>query len=997
MRTPRRALALSALVLFWSFSASRSAAAQTSSLIHSFTNDAGQPQSGLVLDDSGVLYGTTQFGGAYGLGSVYTLTPDGLGGYTFATLHSFGGDDGSEPIAALLRGSDGKFYGTTSSGSGAGYGTVYRIDPAGTLTTLHVFDGADGSKPMAALAEGFGVLYGTASSGAQFGNGAVFRIDPSGANFSLLYIFGLSPGSPGRAGVTIGGNTIFGTTYLGANGDGLFYSLSFAGGFTPLHDFTNAEGRLPDASLVFGPDGALYGTTQFGGDGDNATVFRVDTSGNFTRLHSLLPEEGYFPAGPLVSAQDGKLYGTAHAGGAGGYGTFFRTSTGGTFEKLFDFSLTGVSGPEGALVEVDPGDFYGASAYGGAMGHGTVFHVDASGAFELVHDFVTTEGRAPTGALAQTGDGTLWGATMYGGAFGVGTAFSLDPSGTGFATLHGFSLTEGAQPNGPPIPDPDGNFYGVSQIGAAHDLGAFYRMDPAGQLTSLHDVTAADGLGLGHVIRASDGNYYGATNLHVLRFDTSGNVTPIHDFVSDPFVSQVRVMQGSDSALYGMTSHGGAFGGGSVFRLALDGTFTTLHDFSFGDGAYPYGGLVEADDGNFYGSASSGGQFGSGFVFRVTPAGQFRILYSFSGPDSGDAQQAQNGLIQASDGFLYGTSTEGGHGGSYGDGTVFRLDLQGTESVVHSLDHGAGDGATPQDALLEGSDGILYGTASSGGTYGGGVIFRVDPSTVIPVLAISPTSGPTLAGSTAIQITGTGFQAGARAWIGKSEMTVQSSTATSISGLNPSLTGGALLHVAVVNPDGSEGSLGRAFFADFYDVPQANIFHASVEKILRDGITSGCGGGYYCGADQITRAQMAVFLLRALLGGGYTPPPATGTVFADVAADSFAASWIEDVAARGITAGCGGGDYCPSAPVTRAQMAVFLLKTLLGPAYVPPNPTGTVFDDVPAGAFAAAWIEDLATRGITGGCQASPPLYCPATPNTRAQMAAFLVNTFGLP
>jgi hypothetical protein len=142
---------------------------------------------------------------------------------------------------------------------------------------------------------------------------------------------------------------------------------------------------------------------------------------------------------------------------------------------------------------------------------------------------------------------------------------------------------------------------------------------------------------------------------------------------------------------------------------------------------------------------------------------------------------------------------------------------------------------------------------------------------------------------------------------------------------------------------------------------------------------------------------MAVFLLKAKLGPNHTPPPPTGTVFDDVHPGDFAADWIEELAALGITAGCGGGNYCPDDPVTRAEMAVFLLKTAEGAGYAPPPETGTVFDDVAAGDFAAAWIEELAARAITGGCQADPPLYCPGNPNTRGEMAVFLTKALSLP
>jgi len=122
-----------------------------------------------------------------------------------------------------------------------------------------------------------------------------------------------------------------------------------------------------------------------------------------------------------------------------------------------------------------------------------------------------------------------------------------------------------------------------------------------------------------------------------------------------------------------------------------------------------------------------------------------------------------------------------------------------------------------------------------------------------------------------------------------------------------------------------------------------------------------------------------------------------GAVFADVpcSGDAFD-PWIEDLAARGITGGCGGGNYCASAPVSRAQMAAFLLKTDQGPAYTPPPCTGSVFLDVRCqGGTFDDWIEDLAARGITGGCGGGN--YCPDSAVTRAQMAVFLTKTFNLP
>ncbi len=178
----------------------------------------------------------------------------------------------------------------------------------------------------------------------------------------------------------------------------------------------------------------------------------------------------------------------------------------------------------------------------------------------------------------------------------------------------------------------------------------------------------------------------------------------------------------------------------------------------------------------------------------------------------------------------------------------------------------------------------------------------------------------------------------------------------------------------------------------FADVPPSNGFYAFVENIFHNGVTGGCGGGAYCGGADVSRAQMAVFLLKAQHGSSFVPPPCSG-VFADVACPSLFADWIEDLSAEGITGGCGGGNYCPSNPVTRAQMSAFLLKARHGAGFVPPPCMG-IFADVACPSLFADWIEELSSEGITAGCGGGD--YCPSSANTRGQMAVFLVKTFGL-
>jgi hypothetical protein len=186
------------------------------------------------------------------------------------------------------------------------------------------------------------------------------------------------------------------------------------------------------------------------------------------------------------------------------------------------------------------------------------------------------------------------------------------------------------------------------------------------------------------------------------------------------------------------------------------------------------------------------------------------------------------------------------------------------------------------------------------------------------------------------------------------------------------------------------------FPAIFVDVPVNYWSFASIERLYDAGITGGCSSVplNYCPTTPVTRAQMAIFLLRGMHGKAYTPPPATGTKFNDVPLGSFAAAWIEQLAVEGITSGCGGGNYCPTQIVSRAQMAIFLVRAKHGIAFVPPTATG-IFPDVPVGSFGANYIEQLVADAITSGCGGGN--YCPNTIVKRDSMAVFLVKTFNLP
>jgi hypothetical protein len=181
----------------------------------------------------------------------------------------------------------------------------------------------------------------------------------------------------------------------------------------------------------------------------------------------------------------------------------------------------------------------------------------------------------------------------------------------------------------------------------------------------------------------------------------------------------------------------------------------------------------------------------------------------------------------------------------------------------------------------------------------------------------------------------------------------------------------------------------------FLDVPYNYFAWKFIEAVNNAGVITTCGAGNYCPNGSITRGSMAIFLLRAKEGAGYVPPPCTTPTFADVPCSDPLAPWIEELVRRGVTAGCGGGNYCPNNEVTRNQMAVFLIKTAEGPAYVPAACTTDPFNDVPCSSPFAPWVREIVNRGITAGCGGGA--YCPNNVVNRAQMAVFMSTNFLLP
>jgi hypothetical protein len=242
---------------------------------------------------------------------------------------------------------------------------------------------------------------------------------------------------------------------------------------------------------------------------------------------------------------------------------------------------------------------------------------------------------------------------------------------------------------------------------------------------------------------------------------------------------------------------------------------------------------------------------------------------------------------------------------------------------------------------------------------------------------------------------------------GTSWVSTGSATSAGLSGLGNNRT--YYWQVRATNAQGTTEADGGAWwrftsrFQRFADVPIDHPYWAEIEAFYLAGITTGCGVSplIYCPDQNVTRAAMAVFILRSKYGSSYTPPPATHT-FADlpVAGKEWQEAWVDQYYLEGITSGCGTSPlrYCPENPVTRAAMAVFMLRAKYGAAYAPPAATH-IFADLPVAGkeWMEAWVDQAYSEGIVTACGTAGPTYCPEASVTRMEMAAFIVYAFNFP
>jgi uncharacterized repeat protein (TIGR03803 family) len=452
--------------------------------------------------------------------------------------------------------------------------------------------------------------------------------------------------------------------------------------FTTIVSFNYTNGAFPVAGLVQATDGNFYGTTYFGGadDEDAGTVFKISAEGKLTALHSFCSQ---------------------------------KNSEGLCTDGYY---------PAAGLVQATNGNFYGTTERGGDTdyGYGTVFEMTPTGKLTTLYSFCSlascADGETPEAGLVQGTNGNFYGTTTGGGAYFFGTVFEITAAGK-LTTLHSFDQTYGSYPEAGLVQGTNGNFYGTTANGGADGDGTVFEITAAGKLTRLHSFCS--------------------------RINSKG-------YCADGSGPYAGLVQATNGNFYGTTYNGGANGDyGTVFEVTPTGKLTTLYSFcskmGCPDGYYPYAGLVQATNGNLYGATYNGGTSsacigGCGTLFDITPGGTFTTLLDF---DRTDGSSPYGGLIQATNGGLYGATK---YGGAISEGNC--ATASGGCGTVYGL--GEGLGPFVETLPISGAVGaavIILGnnlTGSTSVTFNGkAATFKVVSSTEITTTVPSgATTGP---------------------------------------------------------------------------------------------------------------------------------------------------------------------------------------------------------------------------------------------------------------
>jgi uncharacterized repeat protein (TIGR03803 family) len=703
-------------------------------VLHDFSDhwSGAKPNTGVVRDASGALYGITAQGGKWQRGVVYKVAS---GKQT--VLHNFtGGWDGGEPVGGVILDAQRNIYGTTRSGGGYHAGVVYKLDATRHETVLHTFGGdADGTHPASRLIlDSAGNLYGTTTGGGAYNHGVVFKLDPQD-NETLLHSFaGGADGAQPLAGVTMDAHgNLYGTTLFGGSGNaGVVFEITAGGTESVLHAFQDRpDARHPEFGVTLDAAGNLYGTTTKGGRGDMGAIYKIDPSGNETIIHSFGEYSGFRPSSGLTADAAGNLYGVTAFGGALNGGVVYKIGSRGNETVLYNaaFGSDAGSQPKGDLAVDSNGNVYGTMYFGGPANLGVVFEVDASGQESILYGIPGgPDGAYPYTTLAVDASGNIYGTSRDGGEFNQGIVYKVDTTGQESVL---YSLSGAGAEYGFPsavVLDAGGNIYGVTARGGTAGSGMVYKVDPAGTATTVYNFTGkADGFYATSIAVDGSGNLYvtsiggGANNKGtVLKIDAAGNASVLHSFSGTDGSNATGLALDASGNLYGTASYGGTGctsdpGCGVVFKIDSSNSFTVLHNFTGGsDGAEPFGSPLVDASGNIYGTTDSGGPVCScGTIYRIDSSGNETIVHSFAANEGGG--NPNPGLAKNASGNLYGTTKS----------IVFEVSPAGNLTTIWNFS-GRQAGYEVLAGVALDAAGNIYGTTAEGGQRGGrGLVFKL--------------------------------------------------------------------------------------------------------------------------------------------------------------------------------------------------------------------------------------------------------------------------------
>jgi uncharacterized repeat protein (TIGR03803 family) len=769
------------------------------------------PMAGLIKGSDGAFYGstslanlsTTTFGGC-----VFRVTPDGV----LKVIHVFPSGGGNP--STLVEGDDGNLYGTTRNGGFNGEGTIYRLSKDGAYTLLVELGRTSAAYPDDGMIKGpDGNFYGVTESGGTGSVGTLFRLTPGGT-FTIVHQFSTATGeTPSGRLVLAPDGMMYGCTRNGGTTDrGTVFRFSPSGVLTVISSFGSTGVGVPIAGLTLGPGGELFGIT-------NSNLFKVTTTGAVTALHTFAAATGNAPRGELALNSDGLLYGATIRGGTSGNGVVFRINASGQYSKVAEFADT--AGDFASVSEVSPGLLIGVTE-GGVSNRGSVFRLTSDGVLTPLTDFILRESGNPSGPLIAGDNGTLFGTTTNKGNYG--TIFRVETNGT-VTTLaqSGYFAAAGIVENGL-VKGTDNFLYGTSAAGnSSHNNGVVYRISQTGGApTVVANMPGSIDSPLGPMVQAGDGSFYGtaagfAGGGMLFKVTPAGATALIKEFFleADGETPANTLTLANDGRLYGTTRNGGSSGMGTIFRIAPGQTpaFSKIVDFSNANGQLPTGVLQLASDGNLYGTTLSGSTNGGGTFFRLTNAGVYTVMARFG---SAGAAAPRGAIAMALDGSFYGVTSAGG---ANGRGCVYRVAPTGTLTVLHSFTTTGPN--TPMTGLTMGADAALYGTTTAGGDSGIGSAFRITTSGTIThfkhfdhLTGTSTVAAPLLAADQALYLLNESGGAGGGGTLLRIDTSTQTAPAVATGAANNVTASSASVHGTV-----TAGGLATSVFFERSDRP----------------------------------------------------------------------------------------------------------------------------------------------------------------------------------